>query len=292
MVSYPGCGGDCDDQVVASSIYDYSVTGDSTTYHWPVDPDSSTGDHFIRLSALAISAAPFTLPFSDNSVKLFQGWRYNDGRWHHAVDYAIDLNNTFQIRAAAPGKVIFVGWDDWSGNTVVISHDAGGVKDAFRTIYMHMRNGPASDCGNAWSQTIPSLDKRSDLATQEANYKGHLNASGCTQNAATRNPAAANWGTSAQTIAVSVGQQVSGGQVLGWAGDTGPGGNGNSNAKTNFHLHIFFTHRDTTNNEFYFFDPYGIFAQQKCYPSGTTDAIGSLCARYPNAWKGGKPQYP
>ncbi len=292
MVSYPGCGSDCANQVVAPGPYDYLISGDSTWYRWPVTPDSSSGDHFIRLSALAITAAPFTLPFSDTGVTLFQGWRYTNGNWHHATDYAIDLSKTFQVRAAAAGKVIFVGWDDWSGNTVVISHDVGGVQDAFRTIYMHMRNGPAHDCANAWSQTIPYLDSRSDLTTQEAAYKGHLNASGCPQNAAGRNPTAANWGTNTETIAVKVGQQVTARTVLGWAGDTGPGGNGHNNAQTNVHLHIFFTHHDATNNQFYFFDPYGIFAEQKCYPSGITGAIGGVCARYPNAWKGGKPQYP
>jgi hypothetical protein len=256
--------------VVASSRYDYIISGDSTAYHWLVEPDSPAGDHFIRLSALAITDAPFTLPFSDTGVTLFQGWRYSDGRWHHAA-----LSKTFQASAAAPGKVIFVGWDDWSGNTVVISHDVGRVADAFRTIYMHMRNGPANDCANAWSQTVPFLDSRSDLSSQDANYKGHLNASGCPQNAANRNPTAANWGTNAEAIAVTVGQQVNAGQVLGWAGDTGPGGNGHGDANTNVHLHIFFTHRDTTNNQFYFFDPYGIFAGQRCYPKGITDGIAA-----------------
>jgi len=292
MATYPGCGTDCANQVIAPSPYDYTISGDNTTYHWPVDPDQKGGDHFVRLSALDITAAPFTLPFSDTGVTLGQGWRYGDGRWHHAADYYIDLGKTFQIRAAAPGKVIFVGWDDWSGNTVVISHDAGGVHDAFRTIYMHMRNGPAHDCANAWSQTIPYLDTRSDLSSQEAAYKGHLNASGCPQNAAARKPTEANWGTNAQTVEAKVGQQVTAGTVLGWAGDTGPGGNFHSDAQTNVHLHIFFTHRDPTNNQFYFFDPYGIFAERKCYPQGITDAIGGVCARYPNVWKGGRPQYP
>jgi len=292
LVSYPGCGDDCANQVIAPGPYDYSITGHNTTYRWPVTPDKSGGDHFIRFSALAITAAPFTLPFSDTSVKLFQGWRYDNGNWHHAADYGIDLGKTFQIRSAAAGKVVFIGWDDWSGNTVVVSHDAGGVSDAFRTIYMHMRNGPANDCANAWSQTVPFLHSNPSSAATEAAFKGHLNSSGCTQNPATRNPAAANWGTSAQAIAVTVGQQVSAGQALGWAGDTGPGGNSHNDATTNVHLHIFFTHHDATNNEFYFFDPYGIFAERKCYPAGMTDAIGGACARYANAWKGGRPQYP
>lgn len=242
----------------------------------------------------ALSVAPFAdllkADASDDAGQYSHQDHY--GRWHHAADYAIDLSKTFEVKAAAAGKVILVTWDSWSGNTVVISHDAGGVSDAFRTIYMHMRNGPAHDCASAWSITIPYLDSRHDLSTQEAAYKGHLNATGCPQNAASRNPAATNWGTNAQTIAVKQGQTVAAGQFLGWAGDTGPGGNGNSNAQTNVHLHIFFTHRDPTNNQYYFFDPYGIFAQQKCYPSAITGAIGGVCARYPNAWKGGRPQYP
>jgi Peptidase family M23/Bacterial tandem repeat domain 1 len=287
LSTYPGCGSDCANQVVASSIYDYLITGDTTWYRWPVDPDTSAGDHYIRLSALAISGAPFTLPFSDTGVKLFQGWRYNSGAWHHAVDYAIDLTSTFQVKAAAAGKVVFVGWDDWSGNTIVISHDVGGVQDAFRTIYMHLRNGADNDCANAWSKTIPFL-KPDD----QVNYKGHLTPTGCTENPAARKPNPTNWGTNAQTIAVTTGQHVTAGQFLAWAGDTGRGGNGNGNATPNTHLHIFFTHRDPSNTQFYFFDPYGIFAQQKCYPSGTTDAVGGVCARYPNAWKGGRPQYP
>jgi len=286
MVTYPGCGNDCGNQVIASGPYDYAITGHDTVYHWPVDPDVAGGDHFVRLSALMFSAAPFTLPFSDTNVKRWNGWRYGDGRWHHAVDYAIDLSASFQVRAAAPGKVIFVGWDNWSGNTVVISHDVGGMKDAFRTIYMHLRNGPAHDCDLAWSNTVPSL------GTGAASYKGHLTATGCAQAAANRHPNATNWGTNTQTIAVSVNQQVTAGQVLSWAGDTGPGGNGNGNATTNTHLHLFTTHRDPSNNQFYFIDPYGIYAMPNCYPAGNTDAIGGVCARYPNAWKGGKPQYP
>jgi hypothetical protein len=169
----------------------------------------------------------------------------------------------------------------------VISHTFGGKTDAFRTIYMHMRNGPSGDCAKAWSNTVPTLS-----GATLTNYKGHLNASGCPSNAANRNPAAANWGTNVQAIGVAVNQQVTAGQVLGWAGDTGPGGNANSNATTNTHLHIFFTVKDPANSQFYFFDPYGIYAYPSCYPAATTGATGGVCARYPIAWKGGSPQYP
>ena len=284
VATYPGCG-ECANHVVASKPYDYGITGHDTVYHWPVDVDGS--NKWVRLSALEFSGAPFTLPFSNTNVKRWNGWLYSPGSWHHAVDYAIDLNQTFPIKAAAPGKVIFIGWDNWSGNTIVISHNVGGRVDAFRTIYMHMRNGPATDCAHAWSGTVPTLS--GDTLT---NYKGHLNASGCPSNVASRNPSATNWGTNAQTIAVAVNQQVTAGQVLGWAGDTGPGGNGGNNATTNTHLHIFFTVKDPANGQFYFFDPYGIYGYPSCYPTATTGSAGGVCVRYPIAWKGGAPQYP
>ncbi|HEX3578007.1 MAG TPA: M23 family metallopeptidase, partial [Thermoanaerobaculia bacterium] len=282
VATYPGCG-ECANHVVAAGAYNYGITGHDTVYHWPVDVDGA--NKWVRLSALEFSGAPFTLPFSNPSVKRWNGWLYSPGSWHHAVDYAIDLNQSFQVKAAAAGKVIFIGWDNWSGNTVVISHNFGGKIDAFRTIYMHMRNGPSGDCAKGWSNTVPSLN--GDALT---NYKGHLNATGCPSNAANRNPTAANWGTNAQTIAVAVGQQVTAGQVLGWAGDTGPGGNGSNNATTNTHLHIFFTVKDPSNHQFYFFDPYGIYGYPSCYPAATTGATGGVCARYPIAWKGGSPQ--
>src|SRR6266850_1717760 len=54
MVTYPGCGNDCANQVIASGPYDYAITGHDTVYHWPVDPDVAGGDHFVRLSALML----------------------------------------------------------------------------------------------------------------------------------------------------------------------------------------------------------------------------------------------
>ncbi len=290
IATYEGCGGECANKVVATSAYNYNITGHNTTYHWPVD--EAGGDKYVRLSALTFSAAPFTLPFSDSSVTRQNGWLYqpsatNPLPYHHAVDYANDLVKSFQIRAAAPGKVIFIGWDNWSGNTIVISHDVGGVQDAFRTIYMHMRNGPANDCAKAWTQSVPPLS-----GSTLNGYEVHLNGSGCPKAPANQHPNPTNWGTNDQTIAVAVNQQVAAGHILGWAGDTGPGGNGTGSAKANTHLHIFFTRRDPTDNQFYFFDPYGIYGFPNCYPSGNTAAITTVCARYPNAWKGGHPQYP
>ena len=50
--------------------------------------------------------------------------------------------------------------------------------------------------------------------------------------------------------------------------------------------------RDPADNQWYFFDPYGIYSRPEQYPAGITDDIPKACLRYPVAWKGGRPQYP
>ena len=73
------------------------------------------------------------------------GWLYSEGSWHHAIDYSMG-GSSFSVRASATGKVIHIGWDNWSGNTMILSHDVGAKKDVYRTIYMHLRNGATNDC--------------------------------------------------------------------------------------------------------------------------------------------------
>jgi len=159
LVGMPVLGGadkPCGCRVVAPGPYVYYVTGEGVPYRWPVVPDGPTD--YVRNSALEFSDRLFTLPFKDSSVKLWQGWIYDDGGYHHALDFGVDGSHTFEVRAAAPGKVVFIGWDNWSGNTVVVSHaDAAGHDDAFRTIYMHLRNGASRDCAAAWNATVPTL---------------------------------------------------------------------------------------------------------------------------------------
>jgi hypothetical protein len=124
-------------------------------------------------------------------------------------------------------------------------------------------------------------------------YKNYLTTTGATQNPATRNLNAAYWGTNAQAIPVSVGQTVTRGQKLAWAGCTGPGGCGYSApSRPNTHLHIFFTRRDPTNNGWYFIDPYGIYASPACYPGPVNVAATGPCVRYGVSWNNGTPQYP
>jgi hypothetical protein len=90
-----------------------------------------------------------------------------------------------------------------------------------------------------------------------------------------------------------LGKTLKAGDVLGWAGDTGPGGCGctGGGKGPNTHLHLFFAHRSPSDQRWYFFEPYGIYGTPDCYPSAVDGDINTACSRYPVSWKGGKPQY-
>jgi hypothetical protein len=310
---YPSaCGNHCMNQVVMPACatdpncsYVYMITGTSThcegppgtcagntaavAYRWPTDIEG--GVRYLHLGGVDIKDQFLTLPLLNKPGRNWEhnGWRYSDGTWHHAIDYSLNPKATFEVLAAAPGTVVHIGWDWWSGNTVVVSHDVGGVKDAYRTIYMHLRNGAATDCDTAWKVTIPSFNASDPNLAQ---YKSYLNATGCTQNKATRNLNAANWGTNEKLDLTLIGKKVSAGQQLAWSGQTGPGGGRDPGGAVNTHLHIFFAHRDPANKLWYFYDPYGIYSTPDCYPAGILDSLNIPCVRYPIVWKGGAPQFP
>lgn len=269
--------------VMPTGTYNYGITGHPTVYRWPV-LDTSGATRHARLSALTRVRPFLTLPFSDPDVQRGGIWRYSGGGYHHAGDYS-QGDTTFPILASAPGRVEFVGWDAWSGNTVVLSHDVDGVADAYRTISMHLRDGADHDAAAAWNITIPTLS--GDNLTE---YTTHLNDTGCTMDPTTRNLDAAHWGTNAETIPVAVGDVVQRGQQIAWAGNTGPGGKRGAGGP-NTHLHIFWAVRDD-DGEFYFFDPYGVYSLPDKYAAGITDATTGPCVRYPVAWQDGRPQYP
>ncbi|WP_377643524.1 M23 family metallopeptidase [Oryzobacter terrae] len=279
-----GCTSGALNQVVMPmGTYDYGVTGHDTVYHWPV-LDTTGATRHARLSALTRVQPFLTLPFSDTDVTRGGIWRYDDGNHHHAGDYS-QGDATFPVLASAPGRVEYVGWDSWSGNTVVLSHDVGGVADAYRTLSMHLRDGADHDADAAWTTTIPTLS-----GAELTDYTTHLTGTGATKDPATRSLDAAHWGTNAETILVEVGDTVQRGQQIGWAGNTGPGGKRGAGGP-NTHLHIFWTVRDD-DGRFYFFDPYGVYSLPDRYAAGTTDATTGPCVRYPVAWQDGRPQYP
>lgn len=263
--------------------------GDVVYYSWP---NLKIGtEYYARNSAVYDAKDPiFTLPFKTAASSLWHNsWLYSPGSFHHAIDYQRNDKATFEIDAAAPGKVIHIGWDWWSGNTMVISHDAGGKQDVYRTIYMHLQNDPNDDCERAWTQTIPNFN-----AADKATYSTYLNNTGCPEAKAFRNPKPAWWGLASQKIDMSLlGTNVAAGQRIAYSGSTGPGGCGcmNGGAGPNTHLHIFFAHRDPVDQKWYFFDPYGIYADPSFYPAAVDGAINKACARYPISWKNGIPSY-
>lgn len=268
--------------------------GDQVVYHWPCATFDGSA-RYARLSAVMFDDAPlFKLPFKDTKVKQRGPWLYKPGSWHHAIDFSRDDAESFPVCAAAAGKVVHIGWDWWSGNTIVISHDSGNVKDAFRTIYMHLRNGPTNDADNSWNVTLGNLGE-----PQHTQYMNYLKNTGCPQGG----PYHANatyWGTDADKINMGLlGQHVNQGDVIAHSGCTGPGGCGCVDPDSNWtwgggvntHLHIFFARRDPTDGEWYFIDPYGIYSSGTPYP-GFNQAITTPCARYPVMWVGKKAQYP
>ena len=266
---YGKCSVSCANDVIGTP-YNYKLTGHSTWYRWPIIEDGSS--KYIRHSALDFANPNFYLPYSDTDVKLTSGWQYSNNKYHYALDMSKG-NPTFALKAVTSGRIIHVGWDNWSGNSVVLESASG----EWRIIYMHVRNGKTNDCDKAWDETMPTLN-----GDNEDDYEAYLINSGCEDN--NRNPQELYWGTNSQTIPVEVGDWVTRGTTVAWTGNTGPGGKRGASLSVNTHLHIFFTRKDPTDGRWYFIDPYGIYSTTSCYPS-KLGPLNTPCARYPRAWK-------
>ncbi|MBK9017609.1 MAG: hypothetical protein IPM82_28160 [Saprospiraceae bacterium] len=82
---------------------------DDVVYRWP---NVKYGDtYYLRLSSIYdANDKIFTLPFKDKVGDMSKnGWRYSSGDWHHALDYSRKDGKTFEVCAAAPGKVVHFG---------------------------------------------------------------------------------------------------------------------------------------------------------------------------------------
>lgn len=206
---------------------------------------------------------PIHFPFKHPDVRLGQGWVYSWGDLHGACDFwrinvPVDADPTFRIYAPAPGKVVYYGWRG-GGNTLLIEHETpSGQK--YLSGYLHLRNGKDHDLEKALETDESSSDNAAKYKLFAENYSDHV-----------------SWGTNAHVLQVQVGDTVSRGQFLGWAGNTGVGGasaglntNGSPKSHTgNVHLHFSFgVAHPTLPDTYIWIDPYGVYSQadsKQCY---------------------------
>lgn len=206
------------------------------------------------------SAAPsLDPPFSEGAAVQGGGWAYHGGGAHHAVDYTPLGAPAFEVLAPCSGTVVFAGWDDWSGNTVVI--ESG---DGLRVILMHLRNGAAADHERASKTDVSGWSKE-----WQSTWQRYLD----TYDDDRRE---AYWGKDDTALRVAIGDKVSAGDSIGWTGDTGPGGMGlvSGGGGPNVHLHMFTARR--WRDEWVFIDPDGLY--------GTTNRWLEPVS-YPSAWR-------
>ncbi len=213
-----------------------------------------------------VARMSFFLPYSED-IALIQGWNYDNGGAHSAVDFwrsAVTANTdvTFKVLATASGRVVSKVWDNWFGNTLVIEHTAkDGSK--YRTIYMHLRNGYTHDL-TAAQAIVPPDPNGNDNWAKYARYSKKYTSK-------------LYWGQESQTIAVNVGDIVQAGQYLATSGNTGAGGAGNGlnndgspadTTRANNHLHFMLSVPDPkTSGAWVFIDSFGVYNQVNtgCY---------------------------
>lgn len=199
---------------------------------------------------------PFFLPFTHPDVRLGHGWYYNSGGLHRACDYSrtgVEENEdpTFVVTSAGNGVVVATDWDGNGGNYVAVESTApGGQKVMF--VYLHLRDGKTHDIAKAKSSTSDS-EKYVKYRAFANDYPDHL-----------------SWGTDEHTIMVKVGDPVSVGTPLAWAGNTGAGGAGSGlnddgspkNWKGNLHLHVYVAvPHPTVSDTWVWVDPYGVYQE-------------------------------
>ncbi len=157
-------------------------------YRWPVDDGN-----YVRLSALTFDARPFTLPFM-RPVPSCTGARGSTARrpatgTTRSTTRARPADVRRQGRRRPRQGRLRPAGTTWSGNTIIVSHEVGAVDDAFRTIYMHLRNGPQHD-----HRRVPERDGadpeghtgQGDLTL--TNYKRYLDATGAKPKRPTGSP--------------------------------------------------------------------------------------------------------
>lgn len=214
-----------------------------------------------------IPRMPFFMPYTDSDIALVQGWYYDNGGGHSAVDFwrntvTYGKDVTFDVVATAPGRVVTKLWDNWFGNTVIIEHTAkDGSK--YRTIHMHLRDGYTHDTTAAKAMVPPDPNANDNWAKYARYAKNNSNK--------------LYWGQESDKVAVKVGDWVQAGQFIAKSGNTGAGGAGNGlnndgtpadTTRANNHLHFMLAvPNPKTSGEWVFIDSFGVYNQVNtgCY---------------------------
>ena len=89
----------------------------------------------VQIASPKANGKDFIWP-ADGGV-ITSGFGMRDGEFHKGYDIA--AAKTLQIKASAPGKVIFSGWKNDYGNLIIVSHS-----DGYTTYYAHNKENNAS----------------------------------------------------------------------------------------------------------------------------------------------------
>jgi len=260
----------CTPPVVYASCCDYKFTDGQTSKDVNYRGPKAVFDSASKAQTWAkgvVAQMPFNFPYEPNQVTVLQGWLSNGGNSHSAVDswravVSANTDASFEVRAAAPGRVVAKLWDNWNGNVLVIEHTApNGAK--YRSLYFHLRNGYTHD-RNAALAIVASDPKGNDNVAKYVRFAKNFNSK-------------LYWGEESHAIPVNVGDSVKARQLIAYSGNTGAGGAGSglnndgsptNTVRANNHLHFMLSvPSPKKSDEWVFVDPYGVYgkANTGCY---------------------------